>query len=113
MAAPLAARAPVRHHKGRVALLGDAAHAPLQSLAQGACMAIEDGFFLAETIAAAGDDFAAAFRRFETIRLTRTARVQLESRSMWTRFPYRDCRALGRGAFVRPASPEPINSAAK
>jgi len=83
----VADRAPVRHwHKGRVVLLGDAAHAPLQSLAQGACMAIEDGFFLAETIAAAGDDFAAAFRRFETIRLTRTARVQLESRSMWNSF---------------------------
>ena len=49
-------------------------------------MAIEDGFFLAETIAAAGDDFAAAFRRFETIRLTCTARVQLESRSMWNSF---------------------------
>jgi hypothetical protein len=44
------------------------------------------GFFLAETIAAAGDDFAAAFRRFETIRLTCTARVQLESRSMWNSF---------------------------
>ena len=56
------------------------------TLAQGACMAIEDGFFLAETIAAAGDDFAAAFRRFETIRLTCTARVQLESRSMWNSF---------------------------
>jgi salicylate hydroxylase len=84
MAAPLAARAPVRHwHKDRVAHLGDAPHAPLQSLAQGACMAIEDGFFLAETIA---DDFAAAFRRFETIRLTCTARVQLESRSMWNSF---------------------------
>src|SRR5262249_15467517 len=83
----VADRAPVRHwHRGRIVLLGDAAHAPLQSLAQGACMAIEDGFFLAETIAAAGDDFAAAFRRFETIRLTRTARVQLESRSMWNSF---------------------------
>ena len=47
-------RAPVRHwHQGRIVLLGDAAHAPLQSLAQGAGMAIEDGLCLAEAIHAA------------------------------------------------------------
>jgi 3-hydroxybenzoate 6-monooxygenase len=80
----VADRNPIRHwHKGRVVLLGDAAHAPLQSLAQGACMAIEDGFCLAELIHAMDDDFDTAFRRFEALRLTRTARVQLESRAMW------------------------------
>jgi salicylate hydroxylase len=77
-------RDPVRHwHKGRVVLLGDAAHAPLQSLAQGACMAIEDGLCLAEAIHAADGDFEAAFRRFEAVRLLRTARLQLESRALW------------------------------
>ncbi len=77
-------RDPVRHwHKGRIVLLGDAVHAPLQSLAQGACMAIEDGLCLGELIAAADGDYAGAFRRFEAARLTRTARVQLESRSVW------------------------------
>ncbi len=77
-------RDPVRHwSKGRVVLLGDAAHPPLQSLAQGACMAIEDGLCLAELIPAAGGDFAAAFRRFEAARILRTARVQLESRALW------------------------------
>src|SRR5262249_55403521 len=66
-----------------VVLLGDAAHAPLQSLAQGACMAIEDGLCLAQLIHAADGDFASAFSRFESARLLRTARVQLESRAMW------------------------------
>ena len=80
----VADRDPVRHwHKGRVVLLGDAAHAPLQSLAQGAGMAIEDGLCLAELLAAANGDAAAAFRRFEAARLLRTARVQLESRALW------------------------------
>ena len=66
--AAVADRDPVRHwHKGRVVLLGDAAHAPLQSLAQGACMAIEDGLCLAELIDASDGDFAAAFRRFEAV----------------------------------------------
>jgi salicylate hydroxylase len=77
-------RNPIRHwHKGRIVLLGDAAHPPLQSLAQGACMAIEDGLCLAELIHAAGGDFAGAFRHFEAARLLRTARVQLESRALW------------------------------
>ncbi len=80
----VADRDPVRHwHKGRIVLLGDAAHAPLQSLAQGACMAIEDGVCLAEAIAAADGDYQAAFGSFEAPRILRTARVQLESRALW------------------------------
>jgi 3-hydroxybenzoate 6-monooxygenase len=77
-------RDPIRHwHKGRVVLLGDAAHPTLQSLAQGACMAIEDGLCLADCIAAAKGDYAAAFRRYESARSVRTARVTLESRYIW------------------------------
>jgi 3-hydroxybenzoate 6-monooxygenase len=77
-------RDPIRHwHKGRVVLLGDAAHPTLQSLAQGACMAIEDGSCLADCIAEANGDFEAAFRRYENARSLRTARVTAESRYMW------------------------------
>jgi 2-polyprenyl-6-methoxyphenol hydroxylase-like FAD-dependent oxidoreductase len=77
-------RDPIRHwHQGRVVLLGDAAHPTLQSLAQGACMAIEDAVCLADLIHAADGDFTAAFRRYESARLLRTARVQLESRALW------------------------------
>jgi 3-hydroxybenzoate 6-monooxygenase len=77
-------RDPIRHwHKGRVVLLGDAAHPTLQSLAQGACMAIEDGQCLADCIVAANGDYEAAFRRYESARAVRTARVTLESRYVW------------------------------
>jgi 3-hydroxybenzoate 6-monooxygenase len=77
-------RDPARHwHRGRIVLIGDAAHAPLQSLAQGAGMAIEDGLCLAEAIDGAEGDYEAAFGRFEAARLLRTARVQLESRALW------------------------------
>ena len=77
-------RDPVRcWHRGRMVLLGDAAHPTLQSLAQGACMAIEDGLCLGECIAGAGDDYEAAFRRYERVRGLRTARVTLESRYLW------------------------------
>ena len=66
--------------KGRVTLLGDAAHPTLQYLAQGAQMAIEDGVVLAEKVAAAGDDFSRAFNAYQRDRMNRTARVVLSSR---------------------------------
>ena len=80
----LADRTPIRHwSKGRVTLLGDAAHPTLQSYAQGACMAIEDAVVLARCIELGKGDFAAAFKRYESERVLRTARVVLDSRSLW------------------------------
>ena len=80
-------RDPVRHwSKGRVTLLGDAAHPTLQTLAQGACMAIEDAVCLAELLEQAAGDFAVAFRQYERARYLRTARVQFESRYHWDNF---------------------------
>ena len=79
-------RDPIRHWKGRATLLGDAAHPTLQTLAQGACMAIADAVCLAELMEQAGGDFAGAFRRYESARYLRTARVQFESRYHWDNF---------------------------
>jgi 3-hydroxybenzoate 6-monooxygenase len=77
-------RDPIRHwSQGRVTLLGDAAHPTLQSLAQGACMAIEDAVCLAEFARLADGDFERAFRHYERARYLRTARVQYESRYLW------------------------------
>ena len=69
-----------RWTKGRVTLLGDAAHAMLPYLAQGACMAIEDGYVLAAAIAGASDDLPAALARYESLRIPRTRRTVLGSR---------------------------------
>ena len=66
--------------RGRVVLLGDAAHPMLPYLAQGACMAIEDGVRLADELAAAPGDPGAAFLAYETARFARTAGVQLAAR---------------------------------
>jgi salicylate hydroxylase len=66
--------------KGRVTLLGDAAHPMLQYLAQGACMATEDGVCLATRVAANGDDLETAFKEYQALRYLRTARVQLTAR---------------------------------
>jgi len=66
--------------RGRVTLLGDAAHPMLQYLAQGGCMAIEDAVVLADQVAAAAGDYAAAFLAYQRERYLRTTRVQLTAR---------------------------------
>ena len=74
-------REPIRDwSRGRVTLLGDAAHPMLQYLAQGACMATEDGVCLATRVDANGDDLETAFKEYQQLRYLRTARVQLTAR---------------------------------
>ena len=64
--------------RGRVTLLGDAAHAMLPFLGMGAAMAIEDAMVLARSFAAEGDT-ARAFARYEAARLPRTTLIQAKS----------------------------------
>jgi 3-hydroxybenzoate 6-monooxygenase len=91
---PLADRDPIRHWaKGRVTLLGDAAHATLQSLAQGAGMAIDDAVYLAALVDVANGDIASAFLQFQRDRVVRTSRVQLESRALWDMYHAEDAIA--------------------
>lgn len=59
---------------GRVSLLGDACHSTLPFLAQGAVMAIEDGFILARALEAATEP-AEALTRYENARRARTTRM--------------------------------------
>jgi 2-polyprenyl-6-methoxyphenol hydroxylase-like FAD-dependent oxidoreductase len=74
-------RPPIKEwSKGRITLLGDAAHPMLQYLAQGANMALEDGVCLAEQIVAYGGDYVAAFKKYQELRYLRTAHVQLMAR---------------------------------
>ncbi|GAA3075680.1 FAD-dependent monooxygenase [Streptosporangium carneum] len=66
---------------GRVTLLGDAAHAMLPFLGQGACQAVEDAAVLAECLRGATPETAArALLRYEEIRKPRATQVQLVSR---------------------------------
>jgi salicylate hydroxylase len=64
---------------GRVTLLGDACHPMLPFLAQGAAQAIEDGATLARCFASASD-IPAALKRYEALRLPRTAKIQMIAR---------------------------------
>jgi salicylate hydroxylase len=72
-------RRPLEHWAdGRVALLGDAAHAMEPFQAQGAAQAVEDAYVLAACLAA-DDDPVAALARYETIRRERAEELQSSS----------------------------------
>jgi len=64
---------------GRVALLGDAAHAMTPNLGQGGCQAIEDGVVLAACLKSSGE-IEPALLAYERRRLNRTREVLLLSR---------------------------------
>ena len=67
--------------RGRVALLGDAAHATTPNLGQGACQAIEDAVVLADRLRRHGPT-AAGLRAYEEARRARTERIVRVSRQM-------------------------------
>lgn len=76
-------RAPMRsaaeHARGRIALLGDAAHPMRPYLAQGAGMAIEDAAELARVLAPAGVPVVRSLQTYAAHRWQRNARVQARS----------------------------------
>ncbi len=71
--------------RGRVTLLGDAAHPTMPNLAQGANMAIEDGYVLARNLAHHGRDIDTALARYVAERQPRTSEITLQSRENFER----------------------------
>ncbi|MEO9685068.1 MAG: FAD-dependent monooxygenase [Tateyamaria sp.] len=93
-------RAPLpRWHDGRVALLGDAAHPMLPSMAQGAVQALEDAWVLAAKLAQENMPDA-AFSTYFDERIARTARVQKGSATNAALF--HKATTLGALAFYGP-----------
>jgi 2-polyprenyl-6-methoxyphenol hydroxylase-like FAD-dependent oxidoreductase len=88
LAAPLPA-----FHRGRVALLGDAAHPMTPNLGQGACQALEDAAVLTRLVAGRSADLIpAALAAYTAARLPRTTSITRWSRraasmTTWTSPP--------------------------
>jgi 2-polyprenyl-6-methoxyphenol hydroxylase-like FAD-dependent oxidoreductase len=72
--------APATFARGRVALIGDAAHATAPNMAEGASLAIEDALVLAECLAGGRDDLPAALRAYGARRADRVTFVQRMTR---------------------------------
>lgn len=86
----LMGRAPLaKWSVGRVSLLGDACHSMLPMLAQGASMALEDGYILGRALDAAATDVVQGLARYEQARLERTTKVVLGSAENGRRFQSR------------------------
>jgi salicylate hydroxylase len=95
--------------KGRLTLLGDAAHPMLPHLGQGANQSIEDGMALATILARADRQTApAALLAYERLRRERVAQVQLGARQNGMRYDssyadlgVRDAEITAHAAFRR------------
>lgn len=83
----LMGRAPIPEwSRGRVTLLGDACHPMLPAYAQGAAMALEDGYILARALEGASGGIERALARYENARKERTAQVVNGSAENMRRF---------------------------
>jgi salicylate hydroxylase len=72
---------PLLHwYRGRVVILGDAAHGMLPHHGQGANTSIEDAFALAGLLTEKPDDLESTFAQFQVLRRARTRKIQ---RSSW------------------------------
>ena len=90
-----------RMARGRVALLGDAAHPVLPFLAQGGALAIEDAAVLATALADRAEDPAAALARYAGERLARVRRVQQEATRNGIAYHAGPALALARDLILR------------
>ena len=99
-------RPPLREWvRGRIVLLGDAAHPMLQYAAQGACQALEDAVCLAEMLDRYNDT-ESGLAAYQAARTAHTARVQLTARFFGEIAHAQGIAALFRNAAFRRHDPE-------
>jgi salicylate hydroxylase len=104
-------RAPAVMAKGRIALLGDAAHPVLPFMAQGAAMAIEDAAILARLLAQHLQEsglggVTSALARYAQARAERVARVQATSRANARTYHMGWPLRIGRDLVMRRLGPD-------
>lgn len=86
--------------RNRTVLIGDAAHASLPYLAQGAAMALEDACVLSSAIKNAGE-LESAFRNFSGSRFERTSAIQKRSRQLGNIYHARGVLRQARNAALK------------
>ncbi|UBU10230.1 FAD-dependent oxidoreductase [Nonomuraea gerenzanensis] len=86
---------------GRIVLSGDAAHPPLQYLAQGAVMAIEDAWVLSEQVDGARGDWDAALAAYNAVRPEHCRRVLTTARAWGELWHHDGDKRLWRNGVLR------------
>ena len=92
--------------EGRTALLGDAAHAMVPFLAQGAAMAIEDAAVLGRALAATPGDVPAAFAAYAAERKPRVAKAWKAAQRTGNHYHQSGVIAAARDFILRTAGPD-------
>jgi 2-polyprenyl-6-methoxyphenol hydroxylase-like FAD-dependent oxidoreductase len=91
-------------NRNRTVLVGDAAHASLPYLAQGAAMALEDACVLSNAIQNA-NGLETAFQKFFNLRFKRTAAIQRRSRQLGKIYHARGALRQARNLVLKAALP--------
>jgi 2-polyprenyl-6-methoxyphenol hydroxylase-like FAD-dependent oxidoreductase len=92
---------PAVQHRGNIVLAGDAAHAVLPTIGQGACQSLEEGVAGAAAVAEVGD-LDQALRRYEQARVRRVRLITTLARTgALTRRPGAASRMLSATATAR------------
>ncbi len=99
-------RPPIAHWgRGRVTLLGDAAHPTTPNLGQGGCMALEDAAVLVDCLLA-GNETTVSLRNYEERRKPRTSQLVTQAWNIGRVGQWENPLAVGlRNAMVRLAMP--------
>ena len=97
--------------RGRVTLLGDAAHPPIPFLAQGGVMALEDAFVLAQQLAHYEQNHRQAFQRYEQKRQERTARVMRTAHKLGKIYHMKGLMRFARNSVLLSKKPEKLLAA--
>ena len=96
---------PVRNwNRNRTVLIGDAAHASLPYLAQGAAMALEDACVLSNAVQNA-NGMTLAFQDYSRLRFKRTSAIQNRSRQLGKIYHARGALRLARNIVLKTTSP--------
>ncbi len=95
---------------GKIALLGDAAHAMLPFAAQGAAMAIEDAAVLAHLFPPSATDVPAVLKAYETARRKRVKKVQETAAENGRIYHLSGPLAIGRDMVMKLMPPDRLSA---
>ncbi|MCH5715757.1 FAD-dependent monooxygenase [Niabella hibiscisoli] len=94
-------------HAGNACLIGDAAHATTPNMGQGACQAIEDAYALGSLLGSG--DMAAAFGRYEQLRIKKAHQIVKRSRMIGNVSHWKNATGIAIRNWIMKKTPAKMN----